>query len=140
MLVSKLRKLYSVAKLKHLSTAGFQQYHCMSTYLRPEINLGFFRKFQNFLLKATVVNTDKFFFRPHQNYRDVFCDQLFNNYFHDRLESFQYSAYISIIVAVKGTSRENLYHKLESLSLDIGTENVFSINFLKASILNTFFI
>ena len=135
MLVSKLRKLYSVAKLKHLSTAGFQQYHCMSTYL------SFFRKLQNFLLKATVVNRDKFFFRPHQNYRNLFCDQLFNNYFHDRLESFQYSAYISIIVAVKGTSRENLYHKLESLSLDIGTENVvFSINFLKASILNTFFI
>ena len=38
----------------------------------------------------------KLFIRPHLNYGDILYDQMFNNSFHERLESIQYNAALAI--------------------------------------------
>ena len=48
-----------------------------------------------------------------------FCNQAFNNFFHAKIESIQYNAYLAITGAIRGTSREKIYQVLglESLQL-----------------------
>ena len=38
---------------------------------------------------------------PHLDYEDILCDQTFNNYFHERLDSIQYNAALAITGAIR---------------------------------------
>ena len=50
--------------------------------------------------------------RPHLDYRDVLCDQMFNNYFNERLESIQYKVVVAITGVIRGSSIEKNLSKI----------------------------
>ena len=64
-----------------------------------------------------LITIYKAFVRPHLDYGDVLYDQAFNFSFHDRLESVQYNACLTITGAIRGMSKEKLYQELELESL-----------------------
>ena len=49
---------------------------------------------------------------PHLDYGGTLYDQTFNNSFHERLESIQYNAALSITGTIKCSSRETPYQEL----------------------------
>ena len=51
------------------------------------------------------------------DYVELLYDQTFNNSFHEKLESVQYNAALSITGAIKGSSREKHYQELGFQSL-----------------------
>ena len=55
----------------------------------------------------------------------VIYDQAYTASFHQRIESVQYNSALAITGAIRGTSKEKLYHKLglESLEKEDGTGN-----------------
>ena len=59
----------------------------------------------------------KSFIRPYLHYGDIIYDQPFNNTFQNKIESIHYNAYLSISGAIRGTSKERLYKKLDLESL-----------------------
>ena len=69
------------------------------------------RKLQNILPRAPLVTIYKSFIRPHLDYGDILYDQMFNNSFHEKLESIQYNAALAITGAIRGSSREKLYQE-----------------------------
>ena len=50
--------------------------------------------------------------KPHLDYADVIYDRAFNESFHQRLESIQYNAAITITGTIRGTSSEKLFQEL----------------------------
>ena len=50
--------------------------------------------------------------RLHLDYGDVIYDRVFNESFHQRLESIHYNAAIAITGAIRGTSSEKLFQEL----------------------------
>ena len=60
----------------------------------------------------------KSFVRPHLDYGDVIYDKPNNVRFSDKIESLQYNAALAITGAIRGTSREKLYHELGLESLN----------------------
>ena len=77
------------------------------------------RKLSNLLPRQALVTIYNAFVRPHLDYGDVLYDQAFNNSFHTKMESIQYSACLAVTGAIRGTLREKIYQKLglESLQL-----------------------
>ena len=75
------------------------------------------RKLQNKLPRAPLVSIYKSFVRPHLAYGDIVYDQTFNNSFHERIESIQCKAALSITGTIRGSSREKLYQELGFESL-----------------------
>ena len=55
----------------------------------------------------------KAFVRPHLDYGDM----IYNETFHQKLESIQYNACLALSGAIRGSSREKLYHELGLESL-----------------------
>ena len=54
----------------------------------------------------------KLLIRPHFDYGDVIYDQLYNDAFHAKLESYQYMAALAMTGAIKGSSTEKRYQEL----------------------------
>ena len=77
------------------------------------------RKLSNLLPRQALVTIYNTFVRPHLDYGDVLYHQAFNNSFHTKMESIQYSACLAITGAIRGTLREKIYQELglESLQL-----------------------
>ena len=133
MLGSKLKKLYLVGKLKknthpplffnnaivfqtnsqkHLGVTldlklTFEE-HLLNVFETVNRTIDLTRKLQSVLPRITLVTIYKDFVRPHLDYGDILYDQVFNNSFHNRLESIKYNACIAITTAVRGTSKEKL--------------------------------
>ena len=59
----------------------------------------------------------KSFIRRYLHYGDIIYDQPFNNTFQNKIESIHYNAYLTISGAIRGTSKERLYKKLDLESL-----------------------
>ena len=59
----------------------------------------------------------KTFVRPHLDYGDIIYDQSYNETFHQKLEFIQYNACLALSGAIRGSSREKLYHELGLESL-----------------------
>ena len=57
--------------------------------------------------------TYKSFIRPHLDYGNLILDQVYNNSFHENLESFQYNTSLAITGEVRGTAKEKLYQKVD---------------------------
>ena len=79
--------------------------------------MGLLCKLQKFLLRPSLITICKSFRRSHLDYGDIVYDQAYNVSFHQNTESIQYNAALAITGAIRGTSREKLYHEfgLESL-------------------------
>ena len=71
------------------------------------------------LSREALITIYKAFVRPHLDYSDFLFDQAFNASSHDKLESIQYNAWLSLTGTIRGTSKEKLYQELglESLQL-----------------------
>ena len=81
--------------------------------------LGLPCKLQNFLPRAALITRYKAFIRPHLDYGDILYDQAYKMSFHEKLESIQYIACLTITGAIQGSSKEKPYKELglESLQL-----------------------
>ena len=61
----------------------------------------------------------KTFVRPRLDYGDIVDDQAYNEKFHQKLDSVQCSACLALSGAIRGSSREKLYHELGLKSLQL---------------------
>ena len=59
----------------------------------------------------------KAFVRPHLDYGGIIYDEAYNETFHQKLESIQYYACLALSGAIRGSSKEKLYHELGLVSL-----------------------
>ena len=75
------------------------------------------RLLYNFLPRASLINIYKFFIRPHLDYGDIIYDNSSNVTFSQMIESVQYNAALAITGAIRGSSRDKLYHELGLESL-----------------------
>ena len=69
---------------------------------------GLLRKVQGILPRTSLIQIYKSFVRPHLDYGDIISDQIFNESFHQRIESIQYNVTIAIAGAIRCTSSEKL--------------------------------
>ena len=72
--------------------------------------IGLFRKLQSILSWTSLLTIYESFIRPHLDYGNVVYDQPSNDAFSNKLETAQCNEALAITGAIKGTSRENLYH------------------------------
>ena len=81
--------------------------------------IGLLRKLQNILPRPALLTIFKCFIRPHLDYGDIIYDQAYKLFFHQKLESIQYSSALTLTRAIRINSREKLYQELglESLQL-----------------------
>ena len=93
--------------------------HLQNVFNKINKMIGLLPKLSNLLPRQALVTIYKAFARLHLDYGDVLYDQAFNNSFHAKIESTQYSACLAITRAIRGTSREKIYQELglESLQL-----------------------
>ena len=82
--------------------------HLLNVFETVNRTIDLMRKLQSVLPRITLVTIYKDIVRPHLDYGDILYDQVFNNSFHDRLESIKYNACIAITRAIRGTSKEKL--------------------------------
>ena len=71
--------------------------------------IGLLRKLQKTLPSSVLMTMYKTFVRPNLDYGDIIYDQTYNETFHQKLESVQYSACLALSGAIRGSSREKLY-------------------------------
>ena len=55
--------------------------------------------------------------RPYLDYGDMIYDEAYNKTFHQKIESIQYNACLALSGAIRGSSRERIYHELGLESL-----------------------
>ena len=79
--------------------------------------IGLLRKLQKTLPRLVLMPIYKAFVRPHLDYGDINYDEAYNETFHQKLEFIQYSACLVLSGAIRGSSREKLYHELGLESL-----------------------
>ena len=72
---------------------------------------------QKTLSKPVLMTMYKTLVRPYLDYGDIIYDQAYNETFHQKLESIQYNACLVLSGAIRGSSREKLYHELGLESL-----------------------
>ena len=69
------------------------------------------------LLRLVLITMYKAFVRSHLDYGDIIYDEAYNKLFHQKLESVQCNACLALSGAIRGSSREKLYHELGLESL-----------------------
>ena len=75
------------------------------------------RKLQTTLPRAVLMTMYKAFVRPYLDYGDKIYDEAYNEAFHEKLESFQCSACLTLSRTTRGSPRERLSHELRLESL-----------------------
>ena len=91
------------------------QGHLKNIYSKVNKTIGLLRKLHNTLPRLPLLTIYKSFIRPHLDYDDVIYDQAS---FHQKIESVQYNSALAITGALRGTSKEKLYHELGLESLE----------------------
>ena len=101
------------------------QEHVKNIYCKVNKTIGLLRKFHNTLTRLPLLTIYKSFIRTHLDYGDVIYDEAYTASFHQKIEFVQYKSALAITAAIRGTSKEKLYHKLglESLEKQDGTGN-----------------
>ena len=74
-------------------------------------------RFQPILPRSSLLTIYKTFIRSQLYFADVIYDQPCNSSFHEKLESIQCNACLTITGAIRGTSSEKLYQELGLESL-----------------------
>ena len=69
------------------------------------------------LSRKSLLKIYNSFFKPNLDFADTIYDKPFSESFKIKLETVQYKATLVITVAIKGTSRDELYHELDLKSL-----------------------
>ena len=70
--------------------------------------IGLLQKLQKPLLRLILITMYKVFVRAHLDYGNMIYDEVYNETFHQKLESIQYSARLALSGAIRGSSREKL--------------------------------
>ena len=96
---------------------GFQV-HLKNIYSNVNKAIGLLRKLNNTLPRLPLLTIYKSFIRPHLDYGDVIYDQAYTASFHQKIESVQYNSALAITGAIRGTSKEKIYHELGLESLE----------------------
>ena len=94
--------------------------HLKTIVNKTNKTIGLLRKFQNFLPRKSLLTIYKSFIRPHLDYGDIIYDQSYNTFFHQRLESLQCNAALTITGAIRETSKENFIMNYASNHFKIG--------------------
>ena len=115
------KSVKQVPSQKHLglildNRLNFEE-HLKNIFNKVNKTIGLLRKQQNILPREPLLTIYKSFIRPHLDYVDAIYDQHHNNSFHQKLESIQYNAALTIKGAIRESSREKLYQELGSESL-----------------------
>ena len=86
---------------------------------------------QHILLRHTLITIYKAFICPYLDYGDILYDKALNASFHQKIESIQYNACLTITDAVRGSSREKFIKSWiwNHSNIDSGIKNYF--NFIK---------
>ena len=79
--------------------------------------IGLLRKLQKTFLRPVLMTMYKAFVRPHLYYGDIIHNKAYNDTSHQKLESVQYNVCLALSEAIRGSSREKLYHELGLESL-----------------------
>ena len=95
----------------HLDSKLSFDIHIKTILTKVNRTIGLLRKFQQVLPRPSLITIYKAFIR---HFGDVIFDQVFNNFFHQRLESIQYNAALAITEAIRGTSKEKFIRNLVS--------------------------
>ena len=97
------------------------EYHLKEKCLKSNKGIGVIKKLQNILQRQALLTIYKWFVRPHLDYRDIIYDELKNESFCQKLESYQYNAALAITGAIRDTSQTKIYKELglESLKFRI---------------------
>ena len=93
------------------------QEHWKSILKNVNKTVALLRKFQNILLRSTLLTIYKCFVRIHLDNGHIIYDQAVYNFFHQKIESIQYNAALAITGAIRGTSKEKIYQDLGLESL-----------------------
>ena len=80
------------------------------------MTIGLLRKLHHILPRSSLLTIYKSFIRPHLDYGGMIYDQAYNASFHQKLDSIQYNAALTIMGALRGTSKVKLYNGLQSIS------------------------
>ena len=101
------------------------QGHLKNIYSEVNKTVGLLRKPLNILSRLPLLAIYKSFIRSHLDYGDVIYDQAYIAPFQQKIESVQCNTALAITGAIRGTSKEKLYHELglESLEKEHGTGN-----------------
>ena len=91
--------------------------HLKSVLKRISKNVSLLPKFQGIIPRTSLITVYKQFSRSHLDYGDIIYDQIFNESFHQRIESIQYNAATAITDAIRGTSSKKIYQELYLESL-----------------------
>ena len=115
------KPVQQVSSQKHLgvildTSLTFDE-HIRAITSKVSKSIGLLQKLNYRLARSSLITIYKSFVRPHLDYGDVIFDKAYNNFFQQRLESFQYKASLAITSAIKVSSTERLYQEpgLESL-------------------------
>ena len=73
--------------------------------------IGLLQKLQKTLPRLVLITMYKAFVRPHLDYGNMIYDEAYNKTFHQKLESIQYNTCLALSGAIRGSSREKLYHE-----------------------------
>ena len=87
-------------------------------YSKVNKTIGLLRKLNNTLPGLPLPTIYKSFIRPHLDYGDVIYDQGYTASFQKKIESVQYNSALAVTGAIRGTSKEKLYHELGLESLE----------------------
>ena len=91
--------------------------HLKAITTKVNRTIGLLRKLQKALRRPALMTMYKAFVRPHLDYGDQIYDEAYNELFQQKLESIQYNTCLALSGAIRGSSREKLYHELALESL-----------------------
>ena len=86
------------------------QGHLKNVYSKVNKTIGLLRQLHNNLPRLSLLTIYKSFIRPNLDYVDLIYDQAYTDSFHQKIESVQYNSALAIADAIRGTSKEKLYH------------------------------
>ena len=86
------------------------QGHLKNVYSKVNKTIGLLRKLHNTLPRLSLLTIYKCFIRPNLDYVDLIYDQAYTDSFHQKIESVQYNSALAIADAIRGTSKEKIYH------------------------------
>ena len=91
--------------------------HLKVITIKVNKTIGLLRKLEKTLPRPVLMTMYKTFVGPHLDYGDIIYDEAYNKTFHQKLESIQYNTCLALLGAIRGSSREKLYHELGLESL-----------------------
>ena len=92
--------------------------HLNKAESKVDKTIGIIRKSQNILPRSALLTIYKSFIRPHLHHGDIIYNKVFNESFHTKQESLQYNTTVAITGAIRGSSTEKIYDKLDLESLN----------------------